>query len=150
MLHEFLGLSYVAVVHDRADVVITLREDSAGRQLRLPDILFNTRADRWLTSASMPGEPLARWRVPSCLESEGKVSAELPVLYGAEADGSFYRELAAVTEWDLDIFGSAFLMLSRYEEVVSGARDRHDCFPAEAALAFREGFLQRPLIDAVR
>jgi hypothetical protein len=147
VLHEFLGLDYVAAVHDRADVVITLREDSAGRQLRLPDVLFNTPADRWLTNAALPGEPLARWRVPSCLAGEETGSSELPVLYGARADASFYSESAAVTEWGLDIFGSAFLLLSRYEEVVSGARDSHDRFPADASLAFREGFLERPLID---
>ena len=147
VLHEFLGLDYAAAVHDRPDVIIALRGDSAGRQLRLPDILFSTPADRWLTTAALPREPLARWRMPSCLESEGAAASELPVVYGAMTDASFYSESPRMTQCGLDVFGSAFLLLSRYEEAVSGARDTHDRFPAEAALAFREGFLERPLID---
>jgi len=46
-----------------------------------------------------------------------------------------------------DIFGSAFFMLSRYEELVTPDRDEHDRFPAWASLAYREGFLDRPIVD---
>jgi peptidoglycan/xylan/chitin deacetylase (PgdA/CDA1 family) len=47
----------------------------------------------------------------------------------------------------LDVFGSAFFMLSRYEEAALPERDDHDRFPATASLAYRAGFLDRPIID---
>ena len=47
----------------------------------------------------------------------------------------------------IDIFGAAFFMLSRYEEAVLPDRDHNDRFPATASLAYRAGFLDRPLID---
>ena len=38
-------------------------------------------------------------------------------------------------------------MLSRYEEAVLPDRDAHDRFPATASLAYRGGFLARPLVN---
>jgi hypothetical protein len=46
-----------------------------------------------------------------------------------------------------DFFGSAFFLLTRYEEAVLGHRDEHGRFPASASLAAREDFLERPLVN---
>jgi hypothetical protein len=50
-------------------------------------------------------------------------------------------------ELGVDIFGSAFFMLTRYEELVVQTRDPRDRVPAAASLAQRAGFLDRPIID---
>ena len=50
-------------------------------------------------------------------------------------------------EVPLDIFGSAFFMLTRYEEMVITERDTHGRFPARASIAYREGLLERPIVD---
>lgn len=47
----------------------------------------------------------------------------------------------------LDIFGSAFFMLTRYEEVVKSVKDEHERFQARASLAYQEGFLERPIVN---
>ncbi len=47
----------------------------------------------------------------------------------------------------LDIFASAFFMLTRWEEFVSKERDRHERFPSEQSLAFKAGFLDRPVVN---
>lgn len=47
----------------------------------------------------------------------------------------------------LDLFASAFFMLTRWEEAVSSVRDAYGRFPAQASLAFREGFLHRPIVN---
>ncbi len=47
----------------------------------------------------------------------------------------------------MDVFGSVFYLVSCYEEVVGGPRDQDGRFPAEASLAAREGFLERPIVD---
>ncbi|MEJ5302854.1 MAG: polysaccharide deacetylase family protein [Bacteroidales bacterium] len=47
-----------------------------------------------------------------------------------------------------DPFSAAFYMLSRYEEYQSHERDEHGRFPASQSLAFRKGFLHRPVVNA--
>jgi hypothetical protein len=46
-----------------------------------------------------------------------------------------------------DLFGAAFFLLTRYEEIALPARDGHDRFPAGASLAGRQGMLERPLVN---
>jgi len=47
----------------------------------------------------------------------------------------------------LDIFASTFFMLTRWEEFAVKERDQHGRFPAEKSLAFRAGFLDRPVVN---
>jgi hypothetical protein len=46
-----------------------------------------------------------------------------------------------------DIIAAAFFMLSRWEEMLPVERDQHQRFPAAASVAFRQGFLDHPIID---
>jgi len=46
-----------------------------------------------------------------------------------------------------DILAATFFMLSRWEETVVPVRDQHDRFPATASVAYRHGFLDRPIVD---
>ena len=48
---------------------------------------------------------------------------------------------------ELDIFAASFLMLTRWEEYVNKNRDSHDRFPAYESLAFKQGFLDRPIVN---
>ena len=47
----------------------------------------------------------------------------------------------------LDIFTASFFMLTRWEEYVNKTRDNHDRFPANASLAYKQGFLNRPVVN---
>src|SRR5690606_17510004 len=47
----------------------------------------------------------------------------------------------------LDLFGSMFFMLSRYEEMVVKERDQHDRFSAKSSVAFKGEFLMRPIVN---
>ncbi len=46
-----------------------------------------------------------------------------------------------------DLFAASFFMLSRWEETNSTFRDAHGRFPAEQSLAFKLGFLDRPVVN---
>jgi hypothetical protein len=48
---------------------------------------------------------------------------------------------------ELDIFAQCFFMLTRWEEYVNKNRDNHNRFPATESLAFKEGFLDRPIVN---
>lgn len=46
-----------------------------------------------------------------------------------------------------DIFAASFYLLSRYEEYLPHAKDSYGRYAHEDSLAFREGFLQLPLVE---
>ncbi len=46
-----------------------------------------------------------------------------------------------------DIFAASFYLLSRYEEYLSNEKDKHGRYYYKQSLAFKEGFLQHPLIN---
>jgi len=48
---------------------------------------------------------------------------------------------------DLDIFAGSFFMLTRWEEYVNKTRDSHNRFPVIESLAYRQGFLDRPIVN---
>jgi hypothetical protein len=115
------------------------------RQIELPNILFSLTSDRWLRKSSLPALPLVTWDSRHSGLSPTLVEPTIPVIYGCTerpaAVGDDYIYLP------IDIFGAVFFMLSRYEEAVCLARDEHDRFPAKASLAYRAGFIDRPIVD---
>ncbi len=46
-----------------------------------------------------------------------------------------------------DIFAASFYLVSRYEEYLNPERDNHGRFEAKSSLAFKHGFLARPVVD---
>jgi hypothetical protein len=148
ILKEFLGLNYIIRRTGNADVCIS--EQDSKRCLVIPDGLFAIPKDKWLTKESLPKQPLEIWE-PQAMGFGNSVGlAPVPVIYGAcnrSADEENCFQNDQDSHLPIDIFGSAFFMLTRYEEIVKQDRDEHDRFPAWASLAYQEGFLERPIID---
>lgn len=46
-----------------------------------------------------------------------------------------------------DIFAASFYLLTRYEEYLPHVKDKHGRFSASQSLAYKYGFLEKPLID---
>ncbi|CAM3613785.1 polysaccharide deacetylase family protein [Halomonas lysinitropha] len=140
---EFLGLSWRRVSNDRKDISVILGGQPG--EIRLPDGLFSSQEADWLTVGSMPESPLSQWDTRDLAQDITLVDPILPVIYGDRSPVA-HREGDTI-RLPLDIFGSAFFMLSRYEEAVRPDRDVHDRFPATASLAYQAAFLKRPIID---
>jgi peptidoglycan/xylan/chitin deacetylase (PgdA/CDA1 family) len=143
-LGDWLGLDYLAAPADRTDIRIVLAGDDSGQALHLPDWFFRTAAAAWLEPASLPIAPLSTW---SPNGQGGPVDEPLPVLFGGPSSCGEASQEAGRIDLPVDVFGSIFFLLSRYEEVVSAVRDSHDRFPAEAAFSYRHGLLERPLAN---
>jgi hypothetical protein len=126
VLGDRLGLPWTLRVSDRRDVRISRADDPDGPGVLLPDVLFATRPEDWLTPASLPAV---------------RTAGGLPVLYGSAAPAP------DPTALEVDVFGGAFFMLTRYEELVIPERDGYGRFPAAASLAMRHGFLGTPVVD---
>lgn len=143
LLGEFLGLAWERITWNRAEIRITVDAHRGG--ISMPDTLFSAPEEDWLKEASMPQRPLPGWHADELDQKITLTVSSIPIIYGDELprvhrDGDSLR-------LPIDIFGSAFFMLSRYEEVVTVDRDEHDRFPSRASLAFQEGFLDRPIVD---
>jgi hypothetical protein len=142
VLSEMLGLAYRSTSGLGSDVRISLADDPHGREVRIPDTFFSTPQDRWLTTSSLPAYPLKR------MDDPARRSTELPVIFGSPRPRRASMEVTpdGIT-LAVDVFGSAFFMLTRYEELVSSERDEHGRFPARASLSQSQGFLHRPIVN---
>lgn len=135
---EMLGIPVEIVSGSGSEVVLS----AEGRNLVMPSIFPELTADQSRLQLQLPPLPLGEWDVAARFP-EVDCEAPLPVLFG--------EGLVAVRDDEIrcgiDILGTIFFMLSRFEEVVLPDRDRHDRFPATASLAWRAGFLYRPIVD---
>lgn len=148
MLREFLGLEFVVETYS-GEVIEIARSDDLGKVNCCPakmtlDISFFQQAKKaWLKPESMPDLPLKSWIPAKDGVNANLIEASLPVIYGLPGlvkNGEHFH-------LNIDIFGSAFFMLSRYEELVSKDRDQHNRFPSSGSVAFKENFLDRPIIN---
>lgn len=130
-------------LHDTDQILFRAGDRTLAFASVFPDL--TAKREDW--PEQMPSEPLPRF-------SEATISGftlpqpegEVPTLFGraevAQAKDSIHMEA--------DLFGGLFFLLSRFEEIVSSERDRHDRFPGKASLAHRAGFLAQPLADVYR
>jgi len=91
----------------------------------------------------MPSLPLKKWNPSDDDLAIEFVEESVPVLYGSPG----FVKQSDCCHLRVDIFGSIFFMLSRYEEIVIQARDHLSRFPVTAAIAYNEQFLHRPIVD---
>jgi len=84
----------------------------------------------------------------SCLPDVTRTADQIPVLYGRCTDAPGFFEIdAGGCRLGLDVFGSAFFALTRYEEVARDDRDKHGRFPAARSLAVQAGMAERPIVN---
>ncbi|HEV8691272.1 MAG TPA: polysaccharide deacetylase family protein [Ideonella sp.] len=140
LIGRWLGLSYRIEPHAGDDVEL----QAGGGRVGWPDAFFAQADSRWLQPDSLPAMPARTWAMPDGLVRQRIGQASLPCLFG---DGRFESGPGRI-RLPIDITGSAFFLLSRYEEAVAGApADRHGRFPGTASTAHRAGWALRPLVD---
>jgi hypothetical protein len=149
LCERFLGQSVEMASWDRDFTAIScVGHDGV---LTVPDRLLSAPPSAWLTPASLPEEPLHSVRPDECVGRNDLPFDEVPGIYWPVRRQDAGQAAAAGTITAMlpfDLFGSAFFMLTRYEEcVMTAVRDEHDRFPGSASLAFRHGFLETPVVD---
>jgi hypothetical protein len=149
VLREFLGLRWESRLKHDGPVELTLAGAQDDARLLIDDGLFGAEPGDWLTERSLPRRPLAWWDTSREAITPTLVSPRLPVLYGESGESARRVEQSGgELRLRLDVFGSVFFALARYEELAgAGERDAHERFPSHATIAAREGFLDRPFVD---
>lgn len=111
-----------------------------GEKLIFPNVFFpEDRPEQYLTAGHLPAEPF-RWVNYEALGIEKCCGTEtaVPIFW--------YKNPIAGIE-DIDIFGTVFFFLSRYEEYVTDVRDEINRFPAAASIAGKAKIIHRPIVD---
>jgi hypothetical protein len=147
LLGEFFGLEFEVEVYNGDVIEITSPGDSGESsnlaKLTLDASFFHKAHLAWLKSESMPVLPLANWTPVDDGINANLVEPSVPVLYGQPGLVKTENHI----HLNLDVFGSAFFMLSRYEELITPDRDKHDRFPSWASTAYKANFLDRPIVN---
>lgn len=86
----------------------------------------------------------ACWIQPVSLLFESNIHALEPEVH---TPGQFPIFFSGPGDMGFDLFASSFYLLSRYEEYLPHPLDAYGRFPHQRSLAFRHGFLDRPLVD---
>jgi len=136
ILNEFLGLKYTLEIND--DIINTDIILENGNVLVIEDHFFN----KFKTEK----EYLELSNIPSKIEflNSDLISQEdIPIIFG---ENNLQVSKNSI-KCGLDIFASSFYMLTRWEEYVIKDRDKHGRFSAKSSLAFKFGFLSRPIVN---
>jgi hypothetical protein len=136
IFNEFLGLDYQIEINENIkDYEITLENKN---KLIIEDNFFKSFPQNL--------EYLKLENIPEKIEfvkNDFIVEDNLPVIYGNNKLLINKNEIIC----GIDIFASSFFMLTRWEEYVNKIRDKHNRFPAYASLAFKNDFLNRPVVN---
>ena len=72
------------------------------------------------------------------------IGRDIPIIFG---NSSFNITDSSSITCGIDVFASIYFMISRWEEYVTLGRDIHDRFPATESISYKNGFLNRPIVD---
>lgn len=144
LLGEFLGLDFKVEAYEN-DVIEITKANQFGKifKLTLNTSFFYSAKKNFLKVESMPILPLTYWTPADDGINANLTEPSIPVLYGSPGIIKNKNHI----HLNLDIFGSAFFMLSRYEEVITKDQDGHGRFPAYLCHAYKNNYLNRPLVD---
>jgi hypothetical protein len=144
ILKDILGLEWCIAGIGVEDDELVIFTDGSENEIHLP-VRFFLKHINWLDRNSLPILPLSYWDSKEFIAEIKLTDSLIPIIYGDNFP-NFIVESNKI-RLPIDIFGSSFFMLSRYEELVIDQRDEHNRFPASASLALACNFLERPIVD---
>lgn len=144
LLGEFLGVPYA---YGDAGVPGQVQVAGEGRVLSIADVFLADARQHWLQPGSLPDAVVCDWFYGNELPGLVLSGDTLPCRFLAPGDGPVLRFADDGAHCRLDIPGTVFCLLTRYEEAVCRARDAHGRVPLAALGRFQREHLQRPLAD---
>ncbi len=132
---EFLGLKYNLLLYDNENYKIVLPNKN---NIIIKDAFFGKfKSEKsYLDKKNIPEKIIYA-------KNQFTTEKNIPVLFGTE--NLIIKKDEIICE--NDIFAASFFMLTRWEEFVEENRDEHNRFPAKTSLAYKQNFLQRPIVN---
>ena len=130
---KFLSLDYSIEYTNSSDYSIILDN---GKTLTIKDAFFSKypTEKEYLHIDNIP---------TNTTELQSNYYKDILVLFG---ENIIITEDNNITIY-ADIIAGAFFMLTRWEEYVNKTRDKHNRFPATESVAYKQGFLDRPIVN---
>lgn len=117
-----------------------------NQALAIPDVFFAQNTNYWLTTEWNPAYPFQNLDTRDYGWEHLCKDRFLPDLFPPKNNPLPSSDLEFHL-LNLDIFGTAFFMLSRYEEFVSPRTDIHGRFPFNASITSNENLVDRPIVN---
>jgi hypothetical protein len=141
---EILEISWKLEHLNSTEIIISC--DINDNEIRLPNTFFCKAESFWLNSNTLPQGPIKNLDLSNFRELISLIEYNVPVIFGNNETELLINQ--KTIKIPIDIFGSSFFMITRYEEVINNNQvDIHGRFPAYLSFAALEGFLERPIID---
>jgi len=136
IFEEILGIDYkLETTEYESDYIISFD----NKKLIIEDCFFKKfSGDQSYLSVSNVPNSIVYGKNPFTSEND------IPIIFGSEK--LIYKDPKLIT-CGIDIFSSAFFLLTRWEEHVSSVRDKFDRFPAQASLLGKAKILHRPVVN---
>lgn len=142
--NEFLGIDYKVEQTNDLDRKIWVCDGE--NCLTFPDVLFTSPQEAWLTKRSFPKLPLRHRSLEDLKDLVIYNAISVPVFYGDESliSPQFSNP---VTNFDIDIFGTIFFLITMYEEYPSNEKDEFERYLYTQSILYKEGLLNRPIVN---
>jgi hypothetical protein len=147
LLREFLGLEFDLKISESLNV--TRITGCYTKMLVIDDCFFDNASKNWLGGSSMPQEPCQRIALKDLGLAVRSLKRDIPVFFGVPSERR-YRPVELMEKTivcHIDIFGTCFFLLSRYEEAVNTRRDEFDRFPFSASVLSSDELINRPIVN---
>lgn len=133
LLKNFLGIKFEINFHEDDDIVFVLKN---GKKLILKDYFFKRLESQYYYTKKNTFPISAK----NYVSKNGK---KIVVLYGEP----IITYLSDKIICHIDILASSFFMLTRWEEYTRNDLDKHKRFKASNSVAYKFGFLHRPVVN---
>lgn len=145
IFNHFWSIRY-EVIYDQSlnEQYYNISDKYSNSLILLPRIFFTLFERFPFEEITLPNLPLDFLNVSNYISGANVIDDNIPVLYGFDKS---LDPIKSGCDFPIDIFGSLFFLLSRYEELVVAKRDFHGRFSAYNSVAFKANFIHRPLGD---
>ncbi|WP_224485309.1 polysaccharide deacetylase family protein [Robertkochia aurantiaca] len=141
VLSGFLELKYEIFFSKEAndDIILLKRED---KFIQIDFSFFkNYIREDGIKGKILPSTPLGKLSVGTKLNILHKY--DIPILFGEPV---LHISIDSILI-GIDVFGSAFFMLTRLEEIYKSGRDEHDRFSLKSSILSEENLVEYPIVD---
>ncbi len=134
LFQEFLGLKIILEFKNVEDWIIQFDD----KEVVFKDSFFNSfKVEKsYLKEENIPKEI-------NYVKNKFTKESDIPILFGSK----FLTVQEKSIICGVDIFAASFFMLTRWEEYVNKKRDRLNRFSARDSIAYKNNFLDRPIVN---
>lgn len=132
----------------RVDYIFSTISDALGIRnviVTTDKILFENSLDAKINYSSTRITEAELWIQPANLLFENEIKEQQIICFDYKESKAFFKTSGG--DFPFDIFASSFYLIARYEEYLPHKTDMYGRYAHENSIAYKENFLQSPLVN---